>query len=137
MNVEEIRSVFQNSEQQRASFLLFKNEVERLNELAERQVRQANGPLDNAMAVRYNTARLEGSLPLIITVLTSDSLLVGKVNEVRDAASEADAYLSGLSVYAELNSYQKTAVRNKVGQDAQRVTFLCRTVLKRLEEVMP
>jgi hypothetical protein len=136
MTYEEIRAAFQNSEQQYAHLLLFKNEIERLSQFAERQA-TATGPLDSILAIRYNTGRLEGTLPLIFLRLAGDPILISKLNELRDAAAEADSHLASVSAYAELSLYQKQAIRDKAGRDAQRVTISSRRVLERLQEITP
>ena len=73
------------------------------------------------LAVRYNTSRIEEVLPFIFAVLSSSSWLIEYVNALRNAAQEADAWLSGVSPFAQLTEWQLEILRKKVHEDGVRV----------------
>lgn len=121
MNVEEIRAAFDESGRHRANLDLFRSELYRIRELAERQGEASGKGTDQFIGVRYNTARIEGVLPLIFSVLVESSWLVRHLDSLRNAAQEADAWLSGVSPFVALNEWQNRALRKKVSEDAVRV----------------
>lgn len=121
MNVEEIRATFEESGRQRANLELFRSELYRIRELAERQGEASEKGTDQFVGVRYNTARIEGVLPLVFGVLAENSWLVRHLDSLRNTAQEADAWLSGVSPFVPLNEWQNRALRKKVAEDAVRV----------------
>jgi hypothetical protein len=121
MSYTELRAFFIDAEQRRSNLLLFQAELDRIRELAERQGQAAQRGTSDFMGVRYNTARLEGVLPFIFSVLSQNSWLVRHLDAVRNAAQEADAWLSGISPFVPLNQWQQTELRRKVANDAVRV----------------
>jgi Putative DNA-binding domain len=129
MNVEESRTAFVDLGRVRANVELFRSELYRICELAEKQGAAAGGSTEGFVGVRYNTARIEGVLPLIFSVLAENSWLVRHLDALRNAAQEADAWLSGVSPFVRLNEWQYVALRKKVAEDAVRVMNAAKNTL--------
>ena len=137
MNVEEIRAAFEDSGQKRANIEFFRSELYRIRELAERHGEGAYWSTRDFTGVRYNIARLEGVLPLIFGVLSQNSWLVRHVDAMRNAADEADAWLSAVSPFVMLNEQQYALLQQKVMDDAERVKNAAGNALAVLNQVLP
>jgi hypothetical protein len=131
----ELRSLYVDAEQRRANLALFRAEVERIQELAQAQGDASHKGTSLFLGVRYNTSRIEGVLPLVFAVLSRNSWLVRHLNAVRNAAQEADAWLSGVSPFVPLNPWQQTELRRKVESDAARVAKAASDTLAVLNKV--
>jgi hypothetical protein len=135
MNVEEIRAAFEESGRQRANLELFLSELYRIRDLAQRQREAAEWGMEQFIGVRYNTARIEGLLPLIFSVLSENSWLVRHLDALRNAAQEADAWLGGVSPFVPLNELQAFALRKKVAEDAAKVMSAATSAMVLFEQM--
>jgi len=118
MNVEEIRAAFSETTRRGRDLSLFRAELERIKSLAQRLKQAAGGPINDLIGVRYNTARIEGVLPLIFDLIAQHGWLLQHLDTLRDAAQEADAWLSGVPSFARLEQGQATELRMKVARSA-------------------
>lgn len=136
LNVEEIRAAFEDSGQKRANLEFFRSELYRIRELAERQAGAAYWGTRDFIGARYNTARLEGVLPLIFSILSQNTWLVSHVDALRNSAQEADAWLSGVLPFVPLNEWQHAELKRKVMDDAVRVKNAAGNALAVLEKAL-
>jgi hypothetical protein len=135
LSYAELRGLFTDAEQRRSNLLLFTAELERIRKLAEQQAMASSRSTDQFVGVRYNTARVEAVLPFIFGVLSGNTWLVGNVNELRNVAQEADAWLAGVSPYVTLDPWKQSALRQKVAEDARRVMNSAERALTQLERL--
>jgi hypothetical protein len=103
--------------------------------LAERQAPEQAA--DRFIGVRYNTAGIEAVLPFVFGALAKDSWLIKHIDSVRNVAMEADTYLSGVSVFSELQHHQRAALSSAVQQQAARVLQATRNAIALLDRRDP
>jgi hypothetical protein len=137
MNVEEIRAAFHEARLLRSNLDFFRSELYRIRDLAERHGQAAYWSQRDFTGVRYNIARLDGVLPLIFSVLSPNTWLVQYVDQLRNAAQEADAWLSGVSPFSMLNQQEHALLQKKVMDDADRVRTAAGNALALLDKVWP
>lgn len=136
MSYEEIRSHFSDDQRRRANLLFFISELERVEALANRQnLAAANQALSDFLGIRYNLTRIEGVLPSIFDIISRDSKIVDQVALLRDAAQEADAWVSAVPVYVPLDFGLESGLRSKVGNSARRVLNAATVALRHTREI--
>jgi hypothetical protein len=136
LSYAELQSLFVDAEQRISNLRLLLSELHRVQRVAEQQ-RDAEGqPTDQFQGRRYNLSRIEAVLPNVFGVLLPHSWLVRHLDAVRNAALEADTWLSAISPFAPLHSGQQIALRKKVASDGARVFESATNAIALLEKVL-
>lgn len=136
MSYEEIRAAFVEGSQRRNDLLLLRSEVQRIHELAKRvNVGTYNGPIHDLTVVRYDTAMLELVVPRVFLELGSDSVLIERLNDLREACGGADRFLETLPPRAPIDHANGQVARDHLRRDALRILNDAHTVLTQMEAI--
>jgi hypothetical protein len=138
MNVEEVRSGFAESNLRRSKLRFLRGEFKRLNDRA-RDVIRADQEDRDQITIAYGSGLMEAHLPELFDLIVRDSAMLVAVNQVREAARDADDALARFHAIAAVDGVNGSGgpwydyVKRAKGS-AQRIVPFTRHVLDAWKE---